>query len=90
MISYEDIEAFTKTNAEAIEAASAFKRRSEKGIPSDRWAVGTEGARLVAQGIHARDQIIAMQTEALIELSESVQKSGKDAMELYSENSKYT
>jgi hypothetical protein len=89
MITADDITAFQETNAEALQAASEYARRAEKGLPPDRWTDGTHGARMVAQGIAARDRIIAMQTAALVDLYEAMRQAGTDAMRLHSADSKY-
>ena len=89
MITADDITAFQEANAEALQAASEYARRAEKGLPSDRWTDGTHGARMVAQGIAARDRIIAMQTAALVDLYEAMRQAGTDAMRLHSQDSKY-
>jgi hypothetical protein len=89
MIDADAIEAFREANEPAIEAATEYARRAEKGLPSDRWTDGTHGARMVAQGIAARDRIIAMQTAALVDLYEAMRQAGTDAMRLHSADSKY-
>ena len=89
MIGPDDIAAFQDSNAEALDAATEYARRAQKGIPPDRWTDGNQGARMVAQGIAARDAIIAMQTAALVDLYEAMKKAGTDAMRLHSADSKY-
>ena len=89
MISADDITAFEEANADALQAASEYARRAQKGLPSDRWADGTTGAVMVAQGIIAQQRIIAMQTAALVNLYEAMRKAGTDAMRLHSADSKY-
>jgi hypothetical protein len=89
MISVEDIEAFEANNSECLAAASEYARRANKGLPSDRWADGTTGAVMVAQGIIAQQRIMAMQTAALVDLYEAMRKAGTDAMRLHSADSKY-
>ena len=64
LISQDDIEAFREYNAGALSQAAEYARRAEKGLPVDRWA-STRQAYLVAQGIRAMQQIIALQTEAI-------------------------
>lgn len=85
----DDIEAFREDNAEALEAATEYARRAAKGLPADRYADGTEGAYLVAQGIAAQQSIMAMQTVALMDLFEAMRQAGTDAMRLHSQDSKY-
>ena len=34
-----------------IEAAKEYARRARKGLPEDRWANGTDGAKAVARGV---------------------------------------
>ena len=64
MISQDDIDAFRDYNAVALSQASEYARRAESGLPVDRWA-STRQAYLVAQGIRAMQQIIALQTQAI-------------------------
>lgn len=89
MITADDITAFEEANADALQAASEYARRAQKGIPPDRWADGNAGAVMVAQGIIAHQRIIAMQTAALVDLYEAMRKAGTDAMRLHSADSKY-
>lgn len=89
MVTADDIETFKQYNAEALEAASEYARRAAKGLPADRYADGTQGAYLVAQGIAARDRIIAMQTAALVELFDAMRQAGTEAMQLHYQDSKY-
>ena len=76
MISGEDIDAFRDQNAEALAACESFLRRCRKGIPPDRWAT-TQGMALVARGIAAYQQIIAWQTDALVELAEAIERGSR-------------
>ena len=76
MISADDIAAFQDDNASALQAATEYARRAEKGIPADRWTDGTHGARMVAQGIAAQSRIIAMQTAALLALYGAMRQAG--------------
>lgn len=89
MIGPDDISAFSESNAEALEAATEYARRAAKGLPADRFTDGTQGARLVAQGIMAQQRIIAMQTAALMDLFGAMKQAGDDAMRLHSADSKY-
>lgn len=89
MISADDITAFEESNAEALNAATEYARRAQKGIPPDRWTDGNAGAVMVAQGILAQQKIMAMQTAALVDLYEAMRKAGTDAMRLHSADSKY-
>ncbi|OOY15057.1 hypothetical protein [Thioclava sp. DLFJ4-1] len=57
MINLDD---FREEHAEALDAASEFSRRARKGLPSDRWATQRQ-LHLVAKGIDAMNQIMAMQ-----------------------------
>lgn len=65
MISADDIEAFHRMNAEALDVANEYARRVEKGLPPDRFVTGTKNAVLVGRGIRAMQAIMEMQTEAL-------------------------
>lgn len=89
MLTQDDIEAFREDNAEALEAASEYARRAAKGLPADRYADGTDGAYLVAQGIAAQQSIMVMQTAALVDLFEAMRAAGTAAMGLHSSDSKY-
>lgn len=55
-----DLDDFREEHAEALDAASEFSRRARKGLPSDRWATQRQ-LHLVAKGIDAMNQIMAMQ-----------------------------
>jgi len=76
VISVEDIDAFLTDNAEALAACESFLRRCRKGVPPDRWAT-TQGMASVARGIAAYQQIIAWQTEALVELAEAIERGSR-------------
>lgn len=59
-----DLDDFREQHAEALAQASEFARRARKGIPTDRWATERQ-MHLVAKGIRAMQQIMAMQCEVL-------------------------
>lgn len=82
MISQDDIDAFQADNGPALRAAAEFARRSRKGIPSDRWADGTAGARLVAEGIAAQQAVIVMLTQTIVEMSAAGLEAGRISMGL--------
>lgn len=70
MISAEDIDAFKERFGESLSQAETFARRKEKGLPVDRWA-STREMYLVANGIRALHQIIAMQTAVIVAMTEA-------------------
>jgi hypothetical protein len=76
-----DIDDFRAEHDAALKAANTFAKRARKGTPADRWA-STAQLRLVAQGIHAMQQIMAMQTEALETISENIIAAGEESMSL--------
>ena len=82
MLSQADIDAFQEANAPALEAAAKYVKGAEKGLPSDRWADGTAGAKLVAQGIKAQMQIMAMLTETIAAMSAQAMEQGRESMGL--------
>ncbi len=86
MLTGQDIDDWQADNEDALEAAKRYRERAEKGLPADRWADGANGARLVAQGIHALECIIAMQTAALEDMLEEATARGVDAMRLHKED----
>jgi hypothetical protein len=86
MLDADQIDAFREDTADAIDAAMTYRKRAKKGLPADRWADGATGARLVAQGIHALECIIAMQTAALEDMLEEATARGVDAMRLHKED----
>lgn len=55
-----DIEEFQIANKKALDAAYTYVRRARKGLPSDRWADGIKGARLVADGIAAQFRLLVL------------------------------
>jgi uncharacterized membrane protein len=83
----DDLDAFYSRNSKAIATASEYARRAEKGIPSDRWADGTEGAALVARGIRAQEVIMSMLSEALGAMIAADRQRGIDAMEMHGKRS---
>lgn len=54
-----DMNDFTEENKAALDAADKFARRARRGLPSDRWTDGTNGASLVAEGIAAYQNLNA-------------------------------
>lgn len=86
MIAAEDIEAFAEANEDAMKAAREFARRSDKGLPADRWYDGTQGAHMVAQGIKAQAVINEMLAGAFLALWAEK----RDATRLHTKDSKYT
>ncbi|MEL6362371.1 MAG: hypothetical protein AAFR21_14940 [Pseudomonadota bacterium] len=82
MITSEDIEAFAVYNREALDAADEFVRRSEKGIPSDRWADGESGLQLVAQGIHAQQALLNVVSDTLRMMIEEQKRKKHESTEL--------
>jgi hypothetical protein len=84
-----DIEAFTEGHTDAIAAAETYVRRARKGIPPDRWTDGADGAKLVAQGIMAMQQIIAWQNDVILAMLDEPVKRGADAMGLHTQDSPY-
>lgn len=81
MITAEDIEAFRDANEEHEKTADEYARRWRKGLPSDRWCDGSQGAASVAMGIAAKNAKITMLTEALVRLWNEKQEAGNLAME---------
>ena len=80
MISKDDIDAFAEGHEEALSAAETYLRRARKGIPPDRWTDGADGARMVAQGIMAMQQIIDWQNDALLAMMRERAQTQRDAM----------
>lgn len=89
MINETDLDAFAEDNADALQAASEYVRRAEKGLPPDRFCDGATGAKLVARGIYAMQCIMAAQNDALIAMAADMQAKGADAMRLHKQDSKY-
>lgn len=89
MLSQDDIDAFKADNEAALAAADEYKRRAEKGLPADRFADGTEGAYLVAQGIAAYQWIVSVQATGMLNMLDAAKQAGTDAMRLHSQDSKY-
>ena len=56
-----DLDDWRREHDAALKAADKFADRAHRNIPPDRWA-SVEQAKLVARGIDALKQIIAMQT----------------------------
>ena len=69
------------TDTQAWEAATEFVRRADKGLPSDRWADGSEGMQLVVDGIRERDRRLLIISEALQEAMERERRRGAEAMD---------
>jgi hypothetical protein len=74
-----DLDDFREEYNAALKAALEFARRAKKGTPSDRWADGDVGLRLVAEGIRAQLFIMDMQTAALAELKAEIDRARADA-----------
>lgn len=89
MLTQDDITAFSEANADALEAANEYARRAAKGLPADRYTDGTQGARLVAQGIAAYQRILHMQTAAILNMLDAARQAGDDAVQIHSDHSKY-
>ena len=85
----DDIEAFAESNANALEAAVEFARRSRKGIPPDRWCDGTSGAHMVARGIEAWMQMYQLASGAFLHIHNDAMRANQGATEIYPEDSKY-
>lgn len=79
MIGPEDISAFEA----AIAPAKEFRRRAEKGLPSDRWADGDEGMRAVAIGIAALERLVLTYAEASANMLEEIRRANTDAMGVF-------
>ena len=56
----DDIDKFLTTNKKALKAAEAYSKRANRGLPSDRWTDGIDGAHLVADGISAQIRLLAL------------------------------
>lgn len=84
MISAADIEAFRETFGDDLAAASKFAQRKRKGIPADRFA-STEMLHSVARGIDAMQQILAIQSEFIVALTDEKRQQGADSMSLHSD-----
>lgn len=88
MLDAEQIDAFAEDNADALQAASEYVRRAEKGLPPDRFCDGATGAKLVARGIYAMQCIMAAQNDALVAMAADMQAKGADAMRLHTKDAK--
>lgn len=75
------IERFFHDTEQARAAAVEYVRRSEKGLPPDRWTNGTEGAALVAEGIRAWIHLCRMNAAALDAYQQQERERGEQAME---------
>ena len=64
-----------------IEAAREYARRAQKGLPTDRFADGADGERLVAKGIDEMDRLLAWSYLEIERLKAEKFASGLDAME---------
>ena len=78
----DDINAFAEQNETAMKAADEYARRAEKGTPSDRWADGSNGEHLVAQGIHAKNRMLEMFASVTLELIQAQKDAGSLSMAL--------
>lgn len=83
MIGPDDIDAFIDENAGAMRAAEEYRRRWEKGIPSDRWTDGALGAEAVAKGIAAMEALLRFQARTLLDMAEQIEAARRDATELH-------
>jgi hypothetical protein len=68
MIGNADIDAFRSENLDALRAAAKYAERDARGLPPDRWA-SADFQRLVAKGIRAQAQIIALLADALEDMT---------------------
>lgn len=59
----QDIEDFERRWSDSMRAADEYARRMEKGLPSDRWSDGVNGAYLVGRGIRALQELVQIQTD---------------------------
>lgn len=84
-----DLKDFAEEYGAALDAANEYKRRAQKGLPSDRFADGANGEALVAQGIAAMQTIMNLQNAAIVEMYNDIQARGQDAVRLYTADSKY-
>jgi len=78
-----DLDDFRPEHAAALAAAAEFRRRAEKGIPADRWADGTAGAALVAQGIAIMEGLLETQADVIRAMLAEKRQSGIEAMGLH-------
>jgi hypothetical protein len=74
---------FRPEHQAALDAAAKFRKRAEKGIPPDRWADGTAGQRLVAQGIAIMEGLLETQADVIRAMIEADRQRGIDAMEMH-------
>lgn len=74
-----DLDDFREEYDAALKAAAEFARRAQKGTPSDRWADGDVGLKLVARGILAHLTIMKMLTDALSEMKAEIDRVRADA-----------
>ena len=86
MIGPDDIAAFEA----AIEPAKEFRRRAEKGLPSDRWADGDTGMKAVAAGICAMEQLIKIYADASANMLAEIQRANTEAMGVFDRGGKET
>lgn len=78
-----DLSDFREEHQAALDAASEFRKRAERGLPPDRWADGTAGQRRVAHGIAIMEWIMEAQADAILALMDEKRQSGIDAMEMH-------
>lgn len=81
MISADDIDTFQRRWGDSMKAADEAVRRAEKGLPDDRLFDGSNGALLAMRGVWAKNQIIAMQSAALLEFIEQEAERNAASME---------
>lgn len=81
MIGPDDIEAFEKYHGDAMKAADEAMRRRKKGLPSDRWYDGTDGADLAWRGAEAYRRITELYRDAVLLMISQQYQAGLDAMD---------
>lgn len=65
----------------SIDAAREYARRARKGLPTDRYCDGSDGAKAVAQGIDEMDWLLAWAYAEIERLKSAEYASGLASME---------
>lgn len=82
MLTQDQIDEWIDGQAPAIDAARKYAERARKGLPPDRFAQGTDGARMVAKGIEALGMLIALQSDIIQALTQAQIEAGRQSMGL--------
>lgn len=82
MLDAEQMENWLDSQADAINAARMFAERARRGLPADRLATGTDGEKLVAQGIVALGALVDFQSNLIEAMTKAIIAAGAESMGL--------